>query len=427
MFTFESTNMSFAYATLLIGESYLPGVLTLGQKLKQLETNHKLLILLDTSSISSDNIALIESIYDEIIPIDNEIIKSPLEKLVDQLNRSELSITYSKLLLWNLINYDSIVYLDSDVLPMINFDDIFENYPIESNQIAASPDSGWPDIFNSGVFKLKPNKEIFNKLIDFTKDSNNSFDGADQGLLNEFFNLNWIRLPYLYNVTPNYRHDYQYLPAFNRFFKDIKILHYIGNVKPWHYDSILSSDLANFHQFWWNDFNNFFGKDAHLKYKLLNLPRGEARNLQFNKTKNAWEANDEDDVSDDKHKKQDEDDEDEYVQQQPIFPWEHREDKVQPQRIFKKSAPKEEEEIKAELIDEEMAKNIEAFKDVEIVDKLQRQKDVKKSPPLLKSYGFDKSSSDKSNFNPDKSLAEVSKLPFKFYSQAKAKKEEKEE
>lgn len=77
--------MSFAYATLLIGESYLPGVLTLGQKLKQLETNHKLLILLDTSSISSDNIALIESIYDEIIPIDNEIIKSPLEKLVDQL------------------------------------------------------------------------------------------------------------------------------------------------------------------------------------------------------------------------------------------------------------------------------------------------------------------------------------------------------
>lgn len=69
MFTFESTNMSFAYATLLIGESYLPGVLTLGQKLKQLETNHKLLILLDTSSISSDNIALIESIYDEIIQL----------------------------------------------------------------------------------------------------------------------------------------------------------------------------------------------------------------------------------------------------------------------------------------------------------------------------------------------------------------------
>ena len=50
-------------------------------------------------------------------------------------------------------------------------------------------------------------------------------------------------------MTPNYRQDYQYLPAFNRFFKDIKVLHFIGQVKPWHYENVLASDLANFHQY----------------------------------------------------------------------------------------------------------------------------------------------------------------------------------
>ncbi|RCK57932.1 Glycogenin-1 [Candida viswanathii] len=402
--------MSFAYATLLIGESYLPGVLTLGQKLKQLGTTHKLLVLLDTSSISPDNKELVESIYDEIIPIDDATITAPLEKLTQQLNRQELSITYSKILLWNQTDYDSIVYLDADVLPLANFDDVFEKYPVEDDQIAASPDSGWPDIFNSGVFKIRPSKETFDKLVSFTSDPKNTFDGADQGLLNEYF-PNWIRLPYLYNVTPNYRHDYQYLPAFNRFFNDIKVLHYIGEVKPWHYDNILASDLANFHQYWWDDFNKFFGGDAHLKYKLLNLPKGEAVNLKFNKTTNAWE--DATDVAGGAAG----DFEEEAANHPPLFPWEHREEKREPKRIFKNIATTE--SIESGVIDEELAKNIETLKDTQIASK-----DVKKSPPLLKSYGFGKSS-DKS-FNPDKSLAEVSKLPFKFFSKEKAKKEEEE-
>lgn len=424
--------MSFAYATLLIGESYLPGVLTLGKKLKSLGTKHKLIILLDTSSISNENKSLIESIYDEIIPIDDDTIISPLEKLTKQLNRQELSITYSKILLWNQIQFDSIVYLDADVLPLINFDDIFENYPIELNQIIASPDSGWPDIFNSGVFKLKPSKETFDKLIEFATNEENSFDGADQGLLNEFF-PNWIRLPYLYNVTPNYRHDYQYLPAFNRFFNDIKALHYIGEIKPWHYDNILASDLANFHQFWWDDFNKFFGDDVKLKYNLLNLPRGEARNLKFNKTNNAWEKQVGEGKQQQEVKEEDDDVENDYVEHAPIFPWEHREDKIQPQRVFKSN--KSLDTIKAEEIDKEMVENIKVLKDTQIVDKIQKQQpieeeeeeegelDAKKNQPLLQSYGFDKSS-DKS-FNPDKSLAEVSKLPFKFFSKLKGKKEEK--
>ncbi|EMG46009.1 hypothetical protein G210_3764 [Candida maltosa Xu316] len=384
---------SFAYATLLIGESYLPGVLTL------------------TSSISQESKQLIDEIYDEIIPINDKLITSPLEKLSEQLNRSELSITYSKILLWNQINYDSIVYLDADVLPLSNLDDIFTQFDINHDEIAASPDSGWPDIFNSGVLKIKPSEETFKKLLEYSSNPENSFDGADQGLLNEYF-PNWVRLPYLYNVTPNYRHDYQYLPAFNRFFNDIKVLHYIGQVKPWHYENILASDLANFHQFWWDDFNKFFGNDAKLKYRLLNLPRGEANTLKFSKTENVWDDPSTVGGGSDAGFESEEKD------HPPLFPWEHREDKRQPLRVFRdiSTSSSEEDRIHSDPIDKEVAETIRIIRDTKI------GKDVK-SPLLSENYGYEKAADAK--FNPDKSLAEVSKLPVKFFSREKAKKEDK--
>ncbi|RLV94978.1 Glycogenin-1 [Spathaspora sp. JA1] len=399
---------NFAYVTLLTGESYLPGVLTLGQKLKELGTKHKLIILLDSSSISEENKEVIQAIYDEIISIDDEVISAPLEKVQEKLDRSELSITFSKILLWNLTQYDELVYLDADVLPLQNLDELFESFELKDGEIAASPDSGWPDIFNSGVLKIKPSSETFEKLIEFSSQPENTFDGADQGLLNEYFGFkNWVRLPYLFNVTPNYRQDYQYLPAFHRFFNQIRILHYIGAVKPWHYGDILSSDLANFHQYWWDDFNRFFGEDVHLKYKLLNLPRGEASNLKFGKQKNAWDA---DFVGGSGSTEAGE-------SHAAVFPWEHREEKREATRVFHPTTASSGEAVEegaSEEIHEDLKKNIEALSNVKV------SKDQKKSEPLSKNYGFEKEGN--KHFNPEKSLSEVAKLPFKFFSR---KKEEK--
>jgi len=57
-------------------------------------------------------------------------------------------------------------------------------------------------------------------------------------LLNLFFK-DWAtsdssrRLPFTYNVVS--QAFYSYLPAFTRFNKDIKVVHFIGSVKPWHH------------------------------------------------------------------------------------------------------------------------------------------------------------------------------------------------
>lgn len=96
---------------------------------------------------------------------------------------------------------------------------------------AAAPDIGWPDCFNSGVMVLSPNMGDFWSLQTLAA-SGASFDGADQGLLNEhYMNRPWHRLSFTYNCTPSA--SYQYEPAYRHFRSGISMVHFIGVDKPW--------------------------------------------------------------------------------------------------------------------------------------------------------------------------------------------------
>lgn len=55
-----------------------------------------------------------------------------------------------------------------------------------SIELAASPELGFPDCFNSGVLVLRPSAAVFAQLTARAA-VEASFDGGDQGLLNAFF------------------------------------------------------------------------------------------------------------------------------------------------------------------------------------------------------------------------------------------------
>lgn len=132
--------------------------------------------------------------------------------------------------------------------------------------MSAAADIGWPDIFNSGVFVYKPSLDTYGKLIQFAE-TVGSFDGGDQGLLNQYYS-DWStgesskRLPFLYNTASTA--TYSYLPAFKHFNKDVKIIHFIGDTKPWslQLNSVTKqvqapsgfSHLQDFLQLWWDLF-----------------------------------------------------------------------------------------------------------------------------------------------------------------------------
>ncbi|QLQ78577.1 hypothetical protein HG537_0A08240 [Torulaspora globosa] len=245
-----------AVATLLYSTDYLPGVFTLGHQLDKLlrnERNIRTCLVVSKelwdSALSELSKTLIRLLYNEIVLVDplkgQDLAVERNAENLRLLNRPELSFTLIKARLWELTQFDRVLYLDADTLPINReFLDIFDLIPRqESRQIGGAPDIGWPDMFNSGVLMLSPDKNLASELYEFIL-NNMSIDGADQGILNQFFNpycattdqtssgYSWVRLPFIYNVTvPNY--GYQSSPAVRHFQSQIRLVHFIGENKPW--------------------------------------------------------------------------------------------------------------------------------------------------------------------------------------------------
>lgn len=111
--------------------------------------------------------------------------------------RLDLNIVLTKLHIFRLTQYSKIIFLDADVLPIRPLSHLF-NLP---HEFSAVPDVGWPDIFNSGVMIFSPGEDKFEELRELLKEKG-SWDGGDQGILNEWRGSDWHRLSFVYNTTP---------------------------------------------------------------------------------------------------------------------------------------------------------------------------------------------------------------------------------
>lgn len=221
--------MEEAWVTLATNDPYCLGALVLGRSLRRVGTNRQLHALV-TPGVSDHLRDQLNSVYDHVTLV-NVLDSGDLANLT-LIKRPELGITYTKLHCWLLTQYQKCVFLDADCLITQNCDDIFL-YP----ELSATPDIGWPDIFNSGVFVFVPSRQTFDALLECAL-TQGSFDGGDQGLLNTYFS-SWYnqgpshRLPFTYNMSANI--IYTYAAAWKRFAKDVKIVHFLGSVKPWHH------------------------------------------------------------------------------------------------------------------------------------------------------------------------------------------------
>lgn len=176
------------------------------------------------------------------------------------INRPDLITTFTKVELWRQTQFQRIVYLDADVLALRAPDELLSLSLLSTTtstgekRIAAAPDTGWPDCFNSGVMVLTPNMADYHALRD-RAERGVTYDGADQGLLNMYFGEEgWERLRFGYNCTASRipgtpagagvgvgsfgagvgaGSQYQYLPAYRHFAGSVRLAHFVGAVKPW--------------------------------------------------------------------------------------------------------------------------------------------------------------------------------------------------
>ena len=99
--------------------------------------------------------------------------------------------------MFRLTSYRKLIFLDADILPLRPLSHLFRL----SSSFAAVPDVGWPDIFNSGFLVLDPSEDKFTATMNIVR-SKGSWDGGDQGVLNEWAGSDWERLSFTYNTTP---------------------------------------------------------------------------------------------------------------------------------------------------------------------------------------------------------------------------------
>ncbi|CAL0322453.1 unnamed protein product [Lupinus luteus] len=238
-----------AYATVLhSSDGYVCGAITLAQSLLQTGTKRDLILLIDTSISTAKRRALATAGW-KIRFISR--IRNPRAK-----NGTYNEYNYTKFRLWQLTDYNKIIFIDADIIVLRNLDILF-HFPQMS---AVGNDQS---IFNSGVMVIEPSNCTFQVLMDL-RDDVVSYNGGDQGFLNEIF-VWWHRLPRRVNFLKNFWANTTLEARVKNglFGSDppkLYAIHYLG-LKPWHcyrdYDCnwdiedqrVYASDVA--HQRWW--------------------------------------------------------------------------------------------------------------------------------------------------------------------------------
>ncbi|KAF6996007.1 hypothetical protein CFC21_012413 [Triticum aestivum] len=211
-----------AYATILHSASeYVCGAITAAQSIRQAGSTRDLVILVD-NTISDHHRRGLEAAGWKVRII--ERIRNPKAER-DAYNEWN----YSKFRLWQLTDYDKIIFIDADLLILRNVDFLFAMPEITATGNNAT-------LFNSGVMVIEPSNCTFQLLMEHINEIT-SYNGGDQGYLNEIFTW-WHRIPKHMNFLKHFwEGDSEEAKAkktqlFGADPPNLYVLHYLG-LKPW--------------------------------------------------------------------------------------------------------------------------------------------------------------------------------------------------
>ncbi|XP_030544111.1 putative UDP-glucuronate:xylan alpha-glucuronosyltransferase 3 isoform X2 [Rhodamnia argentea] len=239
-----------AYATILhSAHVYVCGAIAAAQSIRMSGSTRDLVILVD-EMISEHHRAGLEAAGWKVHTIQR--IRNPRAQpgAYNEWN-------YSKFRLWQLTDYDKIIFIDADQLVLRNIDFLFR-----MPELSATGNNG--SLFNSGVMVIEPSNCTFKLLMDHINEIE-SYNGGDQGYLNEIFTW-WHRIPKHMNFLKHFWEgddEETKLMKTSLFGADppvLYVLHYLG-LKPWlcfrdydcnwnvDYYREFASDAA--HRTWW--------------------------------------------------------------------------------------------------------------------------------------------------------------------------------
>ncbi|KAL2611443.1 hypothetical protein R1flu_023135 [Riccia fluitans] len=228
-----------AYTTLLYGDEFLLGVRVLGKSIKVTGTDKDMVVLV-SKGVSSEAMELLEA--DGWIVEHIDLLENPNSK---KKRPSRFWGVYTKLKIFNMTNYEKVVYLDADTIVTRSIEDLFLCKRFCANLKHS-------ERLNSGVMVVEPSRDLFEDMLAKVT-TLKSYTGGDQGFLNSYFedfanarlfdplmspderkeyNPEFERLSTLYNADVGL-----YMLA-NKWMVDdeseLRVVHYtLGPLKPW--------------------------------------------------------------------------------------------------------------------------------------------------------------------------------------------------
>jgi glycogenin glucosyltransferase len=159
-----------------------------------------------------------------IVPLDETSIQMYEPRFLDQ---------FTKLHLWSMTMYETLVYLDSDTLTLRSIRHLLHHNM--SNKSIAAVAQTWHGMFqgfNMGVFVIRPSRQEYERLLEIQRDPAVQFEAhwAEQGLLNVVYKDKWDDLGFANNALA--WTSWQRSAYWREQYPTINVIHYVG-LKPW--------------------------------------------------------------------------------------------------------------------------------------------------------------------------------------------------
>jgi hypothetical protein len=223
------------------GDKYIIGAVVMGLSAKHLSTVPLDLVVMELATKPLSDVAWVRlqevgwkrCVVDRIPPF-NEAKTFP--RFRDQ---------FTKLHIWGMTMYKTILYLDSDTLAVKSIDGLLRS-DLGDRDIGVARDirgGKWCDTFNMGVFLINPDEHEYQRLLQLQSSNSVKYEinMAEQGWINVVYKDKWYNIGFTNNANlAVYSQDHL---MWTKNSDDIRVIHYTMN-KPWEchrpYNSVCS-------------------------------------------------------------------------------------------------------------------------------------------------------------------------------------------
>jgi alpha-N-acetylglucosamine transferase len=205
--------------------------------LRKLADPRRPIVAMVTPFVTEETVNLLKRTGYTIREIDS--MRHPLEDVCgrSKWNSKDGNSEVAKIRVWELEEYEKVVYIDADILVIDKIDDMFDHPG--SPVLSAAPGMFPPTEFNAGVMVLTPQVNVLKSMLSTFRWYGSS-DCGDQGFLNAYFRKWYTEAPAEHRLRTQYNTHFRVftlrnLTLRNEFWKSInpKVLHFSGRSKPW--------------------------------------------------------------------------------------------------------------------------------------------------------------------------------------------------